>query len=459
MQETENINAPTFYLQAFGCPSSQYEGEAVRSLLLKEGFSEATRTPAQVYVINTCVVTESAVRKARKAVRKAKKNNPRSLVVLMGCYPQVYEEQACKDLPEVDIFLGNEGRGRLPSILQQRLKGGEDTFPWSLVSSTVPQEPLEELATDIECRRARPVLKVQEGCNRRCSYCIVTSARGAPRSLSPATALKQVENFLQKGHREIIIAGTNLGLYGKDLKNWNLIKLLRCLDELPYDFRLRLSYLEPNSVTEEFLKAVYSSSKICPYLYLPLQSGSDYVLRKMGRSYSVKDLEKIISRTRELLPQTSIYSDIIVGFPGEREEDYRLTMDRVRRWKLSGLHIFSYSPRPLTPAYSLQDKVRPDIIKRRYQEMKTVHQDLALNFHREMSAQTLRVLVERIREGWGEGFSDNYIWVKFPLGKNSQGPSAGPGSGENQAEELTGSFVLIRPLYAYTWGIEGEIPD
>ena len=506
--QSKTPGLPTFYLEAFGCPSSQYEGEAVRSLLLQEGFPEAREGIPEIYLINTCAVTEGAVRKLRKAVRQIKKQSPRTLVVLMGCYPQLFacpnspdpapstpsfsreqfpfsKEQlpetaetgtdtgsdpdvpyplleAPASFPPVDLYLGNEERHRLPQLLRKRLREfhrhREKLPPWNLVNRRQPAEPLEKLSPPrLEYRRVRPVLKIQEGCPYQCGYCLVTLARGRPRSLPPAEASRQVRHFLEEGRREIVLAGTNLGQYrypgcqaaetAGEEGCGNLVDLLRTLIELPssHPYRLRLSYLEPSSITEELLQLMSQSEKLCPYLYLPLQSASPRVLQLMGRNYTVEDLEKILGRARELMPDLCIHSDLIVGFPGEQEEDHRQTVEWVRRWELSALHLFSYSPRPFTPAYSWGNQVQPEIIKERYRELETLGRELSLKFHQRMQGKKLRVLVERSREGQAEGFSDNYLWTSFPERKSGQ------------AGSLQGSFAAVTAVRSHSGGVEGEL--
>jgi len=454
--ERWNTKEPvTFRVEAFGCPSSQYEGEAVRNLMLKEGFQEAGRDYPDVFIINTCVVTEAAARKVRKSAQKAKKNCSRTLVVLIGCYPQVYPREVISRIPEAEIIMGTEGRSRLPAVLRKRLKK-ENSYTWNLVGSDLPQEPLEELVVDMNYRKIRPVVKIQEGCDRYCSYCIVSRARGRPRSLPLSKALEQMRKFLEKGYREVIITGTHLGLYGKDLEQGSLVEFLQCLEELDYCFRARLSYIEPGSVTSELLHFMGRSKKMSPYLYLPLQSASNRMLGAMGRGYTVEQLESIIHLARQSIAGVSIQADVIVGFPGETEKDHRHTIERFSRWELSGLHVFPYSPRPWTPAY-IQDKERvsPEVIKRRSREMREVSGDLALAFHRKMEGSNLRVLVEKVEGGWARGFSDNNIWVKFPFGQKQERGGNLKGVGTKAPDR--GDFVEVSPVKFYKWGIEGKI--
>lgn len=437
---------PTFRVEYFGCPTSQYEGEALRTFMQQEGFIEAQTEPAQIYIINSCVVTTSAARKVRQAARKAKKENPFAMVVISGCYPQVYIREIFTHLPEVEIAVGNDNRKDLPHLIRQRLEK-RDEPSWNLVQASVPTEPVEAPALPVDYEKVRPLIKIQEGCDEECSYCIVTKARGRPRSLDPQKVIEQARYILENGFREVILTGTHIGIYGKEWQNWNLAQLIEKLGKLPYDYRLRLTSVEPMSIDEELLQVMASNKKICPYLYTPLQSGSDRVLELMGRGYNTLKVTGLLHRARELMPDISIYTDLITGFPGETEEDHYQTMELAKKLFLSGLHIFTFSPRPHTPAYGMTPKVRPDIKKRRHQELRDLGRELALQFHQKMEGKDLRVLVERVSNSTAEGFSDNYIWTRFKL----------PEKYNSSHENIVGQLFHVTPRRFYYWGIEGSI--
>ncbi len=437
---------PTFSVQAFGCPTSQYEAEALRWLLTREGFREAQGDAPDFHIINSCVVTAAAARKARHAARRSRRANPETMVVLMGCYPQVYPQEVASRLPEVEIITGHQARHLLPTLLRQRLLA-RTCSQWNLVGPGAPAEPLEPLAVPLTPARARPILKVQEGCDEACHYCIVTRARGPARSLEPQAVLAQARHYLGLGYRELVLVGTNLGLYGQEWEGWNLARLLQELDDLPGHYRVRLGYLEPGRVEEELLQTMAASDRVCPSLYLPLQSGSDSLLELMGRDYSAAGFAARVKRGRELIPGLGIQTDLIAGFPGETEEDHSQTIRLARELRLSGLHVFPFSPRPGTAADNLSGAVPPHIIKRRCQELESLHRELALEFHRTMQGQTLRIVAERSTSHGVEGFSDNYIWTRC------QGADLTPQTG-NAAGPAP--FLSVQPRECLPWGIEAR---
>ncbi|MGB9802272.1 tRNA (N(6)-L-threonylcarbamoyladenosine(37)-C(2))-methylthiotransferase MtaB [Desulfofundulus sp.] len=428
----------TFKVKTLGCPVNQYEGRALELAMKEAGFVPADDI-ADIYIINSCVVTQSAAAEARRLASQAKKENPRSLVVLAGCYPQVYWKEIKERLPLVDIIIGTTGRSRLPDIIARHLSENHREQEVIIVEHE-PGEEFEDFPLTGNYGRTRPVLKIQEGCDESCTYCIVRKARGLPRSLAPEKVIARVKHFLDKGCREIVLAGTHLGTYGKDFPGWNLARLIKELDSLAYPFRLRLSYIEPMDISTDFLETIAWAQKICPFLYLPLQSGSDRILRRMGRRYTSADFARLVQQAKELMPGLSIWSDLIVGFPGETEEDHRQTMRLVERLALSHVHVFPYSPRPGTEAASYPDQVAPDVKKRRVRELRALDEELSLRFNRQLVGKEVQVLVEKIDENHGEGFSEHYVKVRFPV---------------LDPELKKGFLVPVRIRSASSWGVEG----
>ncbi len=434
----------TFKVINFGCPVNRYESEAIISAMKKAGFIE-TPGPARVCIVNSCVVTGSAAAEARRVLRKAKRDNPTGITVIAGCYPQVYHRQLREELPEADIIIGTTGRSQLPGIIRDRL-GEKENRPVDLVKEHGGEEIFEDMPVESSYSRIRPVVKIQEGCDEFCTYCIVALARGSPRSMKPERVLAQVGHFVEKGHREIILAGNHLGIYGRDIPGWDLAEIIRQLDKLPGNFRIRLNYIEPMDVDPSLLETIANSKRVCEHLYLPLQSGSDNILKKMGRRYGSEEFRNVVKRARKLMPQVSIYTDIIVGFPGETPPDHRATMDIVEELQLSRLHIFPYSPRPGTPAAKLKDTVRPDIKKKRVEELRALDKKLAGSFHARLVGAPLEVLLESISEFKGEttgyGLSRNNVRVRFPLRHKKVSP---------------GEIIPVTALEAHHWGVTGEI--
>lgn len=433
----------TFKVINFGCPVNQYEAEALVSAMEKAGFVK-TAGKAGIYIVNSCVVTGAAAAEARRVLRKTKKENPQALTVMAGCYPQVYHREIKEQLPEADIIIGTTGRAELPRLIKKKLDegwGGQD----NLVREHNGDEIFENMPIETSYSRTRPVVKIQEGCDEFCTYCIVARARGRPRSMSPERVVRQVKHFVDQGYREIILAGNHLGIYGRDIPGWDLVRILKTLEDIPGDFRIRLNYVEPMDVHEELLDVMTGSERICHHLYLPLQSGADRILKKMGRRYTASDYARIVLRARKLMPDLSVFTDIIVGFPGETGADHRATVDLVESIELTRLHVFPYSPRPGTPAVKYGDPVRPDIKKQRVEELRALDEKLAGNFHARMVGTSLDVLPESLVEfegrTFGDGLSGNNVRVRFPFADNT----------------LSGRIVWVKVDKAYDWGVTGKI--
>ncbi len=447
MGGNERRESKTFRIVTFGCPVNQGESAALEEAMLAEGFAKSG-DKADIYIINSCVVTGSAAAEARRVARKLKRETPGSVLVLAGCYPQVYHTELAGELHEVDIIIGTKGRTALPSLLRERLaRGGGGKRV--LVEEHGRDDRFEEMEPVTGYYRTRPVVKIQEGCNERCTYCIVREARGRSRSMPPEKVLRQVRALLEAGHREIILAGNQLGLYGCDLGDTGLPEIIKQVGELPYDFRIRLSYVEPVNITEELLQAVAGNPKVCKYLYIPVQSCSDRVLKKMGRRYRAQDFAAIVNRARELMPGVAIWTDLIAGFPGEEECDHAATVEMMRALALSRLHVFPYSPRPGTPAARMKNNVPPHVKKKRARELQELGEELCFAYNQAQVGEKLRVLVERIvdrEEGcYAEGYSGNHVLARIPVEYLKPGE-----------KEKTNCFVTIHVEKAFPDRVEGK---
>ncbi|UMZ74029.1 tRNA (N(6)-L-threonylcarbamoyladenosine(37)-C(2))-methylthiotransferase MtaB [Natranaerofaba carboxydovora] len=432
-----------YKIMTVGCPVNQAETEALKTKFDQIGVveTESEYNNADVYIINSCAVTQAAARKSRKKAKKAKKDNPEAIVALMGCYGEVEPDEIKEKVPEIDIVIGTNGRTKLVNkvidLISAKLEqkevfdfdSGIEDISVKISEKSSKSSDFEELGIYNKSVRKRPVVKIQEGCNQVCSFCIVTIARGKPKSRLLENIEKEIKNLVASGHKEIILAGTNMGLYGKDFEDRiTLSELLYRLSskekDLQKDFRIRLSSLEPIEITEDVLYAIKESKKICKHLYLPLQSGSDRILELMKRNYSIDEFSRIVEKARKLMPDISIISDIIVGFPDESEKDHQESMKVIESLGLDKLHVFPYSPRPKTPAEKYSGHVRPDIKDRRVDEMKRLGEKLNFNFHQRQVGKDMEVLMERYHKEkddfenisyWLEGFSNNYAYVKAEL--------------------------------------------
>ncbi|HOB86319.1 MAG TPA: tRNA (N(6)-L-threonylcarbamoyladenosine(37)-C(2))-methylthiotransferase MtaB [Bacillota bacterium] len=395
-----------------GCKVNYCETESLEALFRQAGYTVADfEDVADVYVINTCTVTHLSDHKSRKMIRRARRRNPRGIVVATGCYAQGFPEELAK-IAGVDLIVGTQGREKLPQLVESLREGA----PLNLVRPYGERPAFEVMPYGGKHRRTRGFLKIQEGCNRRCSYCIIPLVRGPQRSLPPQAVLERAREMIAAGCRELVLTGIHLGMYGSDLEGVTLASLLRQLEKLEGLLRLRLSSLEPMDITGELVEQIALSSKICPHLHIPLQSGDDAVLERMNRGYRAAEYAYLIQWLRQELPGLAISTDVIVGFPGETEEQHRNTMDLVRRLKFSRLHVFKFSPRPGTAAAEMEGEPPPSVKERRSREMIALGEELASAYRKRAVGSIQEVLVEKVVPyRHGEGFTPDYIRARVAL--------------------------------------------
>jgi len=404
----------TVAVSTLGCRLNQVESQEILGLLESHGFrGVAADEPAQVYVVNTCTVTGRADFSGRQMIRRITRDNPTALLVVTGCYAQT-DPHAVASLPGVDLVVGNQEKYRLPELLA------------SLVKRARPEVTVGEItgARDVAVApfarvsgRSRAFVKIQDGCQHRCAFCIVPMARGGSRSQEPKAVLEQIETLVDAGYREITLTGVDIGHYGSDLlPRTNLAALIRRIVETPGLRWLRLSSVLPAYFTPELIDVVTGSPGVVPHLHLPLQSGSDRVLRLMRRPYNVRMYRALVERLARAMPGLGLGTDLIVGHPGERDEDFDATLDLVRELPFSYLHVFAYSDRTSTEATRLPDRVASRAIRERSRRLRDLGRRKNLEFRRNMTGarREVVVLAERDREtGWWCGLTANYVEVVF----------------------------------------------
>jgi threonylcarbamoyladenosine tRNA methylthiotransferase MtaB len=380
-------------LETLGCKLNQAESDSIRRQFFKAGY-QITQSPAEadIYILNTCTVTHIADRKARHRLRQVRHANPQALIIATGCYAQ----RAPAELKGagVDLVMGNRQKGYLPQLLEAERKGGDISSPCSHPQS-----------------RTRALVKIQDGCNSCCTFCIVPSVRGREYSISPELVLAEVKARVAEGYREVVLTGTNIGSC-----QWNgneglpsLIKHI--LNETGIE-RLRLSSLQPQELTSGLLELWEKDERLCPHLHIPLQSGSDKVLQWMGRRYSIADFERAVSLAREAIPDVDITTDILVGFPGEGEGEFEESYRFTERVGFANIHVFSYSPRPTTRAAGMSHQVEGRVKKWRSQRMLALAQRSAHHFRERFLGRTMPVLWEGEKErGIWRGLTPNYLRV------------------------------------------------
>lgn len=402
----------TVAVATLGCKVNQFESEALMDDLEHRGYALVPlERGADVAIINTCTVTHRADFQSRQMVRKALRFNPSALIVVTGCYPQV-EPDAFLEIKGRLHLLGNKEKNQIPDLLPLIQESG---FPNIQVGDIQKEAQFTEIPLRSFHRHTRAFLKIQDGCNGRCAYCIVPQARGPSRSLLPEKVVENIKRLKQSGFKEVVLTGIHLGAYGLDLASpFSLEKLLRKLEKEETPDRIRLSSIEPRDFSPQLLSTLSQSEKICPHLHIPVQSGDDEILKRMNRDYDRSFLSDLIRELYRRIPNLSIGADVIVGFPGETEEKFNQSYTFVESLPFSYLHVFPFSRRKGTQACEFPQRVDEREIKKRAERMRSLGKEKRQAFYRQFLHQELSVLIEGSQAktvgGW-RGLSRNYIPV------------------------------------------------
>lgn len=407
----------TVSIATLGCKVNQFESEALMAALEEKGYSLFPfGSGTDVTIINTCTVTHRADFDSRQMVRRASRNNPDSLIIVTGCYPQVAPEVFTR-MEGVHYLIGNREKDQIPDLLALLEKGG---LPRIQVGDIQEVKTFTETPVYTFQRHTRAFLKIQDGCNERCSYCIVPHARGPSRSLSPERVVEYLRVLKGRGFKEVVLTGIHIGSYGRDLQpSFSLERLLQRIEIEDTPCRIRLSSIEPLDFSETLVSFLSRSTKVCPHLHIPVQSGDDEILKRMNRNYHRILLKDLIEELHRNIPEVSIGADVIVGFPGEVEESFENTYQWMETLPLSYLHVFPFSRRKGTPAAQLDQQVDAREIRKRAERMRELGRQKRRSFYGQFLHQTLKVLLEDRREkgsGRWKGFSRNYIPVTLSEG-------------------------------------------
>ena len=385
-----------------GCRMNQFDTALMRKRFSARGYQVAKDgETADVYIINTCTVTRGGDRSSRQAIYRARRENPSAIVVATGCYAQVSPEELSA-LEEVDLVVGNSHKSDLLKIIEDYISGTGERIA---VGDIFRERDLRNFDIVLYFEGVRPFIKVQEGCNKFCSFCVIPYARGKVRSAPPEKVLEEVRLLAEKGFKEVVITGTQLSQYGWDIGT-SLYELLKGLIRTPIEL-IRLSSLHVGELDERTVELISSEEKIAPHFHLSLQSGSDRILTLMRRGYDLASYQKVVDFILSRRPESAIGTDLIVGFPGEKEEDFRATLKAVREIPFAYLHVFPYSDRPRTPASGMKDKVSHRVIKERVEVLKSLDEELRRAFRLKNRGRTLRGIVL----GNGKILTENYIEV------------------------------------------------
>ncbi|NLK87656.1 MAG: tRNA (N(6)-L-threonylcarbamoyladenosine(37)-C(2))-methylthiotransferase MtaB [Clostridiaceae bacterium] len=394
-----------------GCKVNQYETEAMAEAFENAGyeiveFDEA----ADVYVINTCTVTGLSSRKSRQAIRRAKQLNGSAIVAAVGCYPQTAREEV-ESIPEVDIVVGTANRLELPRHVEKFRSGGDRI---SAVGNIMKKHDFEDLKIERYKGRTRAFLKIQEGCSQFCSYCIIPYARGPIRSRPAEDVAEEVRKLSEAGFKEVVLTGIHIASYGKDQGQIRLADLVRIIHGMDGIERIRLGSIEPTMITSDFVSQAAGMEKLCPHYHISLQSGCDETLARMNRKYKTADYKRAVDMLRERIPDVAITTDVMVGFPGETQEEFNKTFEFLEMIRFAKMHVFKYSPRKGTPASTFEDQVDGKVKEYRSARVMELSDRLAFEFNSSYQGREMSVLYEqevRGSDGLYEGLTPNYIRV------------------------------------------------
>lgn len=402
----------TVAFHTLGCKVNHYETEAIWQLFKEADYERVDfETNADVFVINTCTVTNTGDKKSRQVIRRAIRQNPEAVVCVTGCYAQTSPAEIM-EIPGVDVVVGTQDRTKLIGYIEAFKK---ERQPINGVGNIMKNRTYEELEVPYFTDRTRASLKIQEGCNNFCTFCIIPWARGLMRSRDPEKVIEQAIKLVDSGYKEIVLTVIHTGGYGQDLKDYNLAQLLRDLETVNGLERIRISSIEASQLTDEVISVIERSEKVVRHLHIPLQSGSDSVLKRMRRKYTMAHFSERLTRLHEALPGLAVTSDVIVGFPGETEEEFQETYDFIVDHQFSELHVFPYSSRIGTPAARMDNQVDENIKNERVHRLINLSDQLAKAYASKFNHEVLEVIPEEAGSTPGTlvGFADNYMKVEF----------------------------------------------
>ncbi|MBM7569617.1 tRNA (N(6)-L-threonylcarbamoyladenosine(37)-C(2))-methylthiotransferase MtaB [Aquibacillus albus] len=408
---------PTVAFHTLGCKVNHYETEGIWQKFKAAGYERVDFDhDSDVYVINTCTVTNTGDKKSRQVIRRAIRKNPEAVVCVTGCYAQTSPGEIM-EIPGVDVVVGTQDRGKMIEYIEEHQ---EYRQPINGVSNIMKNRVFEEMDVPEFSDRTRASLKIQEGCNNFCTFCIIPWSRGLLRSREPENVLKQAQQLVDAGYKEIVLTGIHTAGYGEDMKDYNFAQLLRDLEEKVVGLkRIRISSIEASQITDEVIEVLDQSSKIVRHLHIPLQSGSDTVLERMRRKYSSSFYKARVEKIKQALPGLAITSDVIVGFPGETEDEFMETYRFIQEIGFSELHVFPFSRRTGTPAARMDNQVEDEVKNDRVHKLIDLSNKQAKEYASMFEGEVLEVIPEeRLTDDKEEenifvGYTDNYLKVKF----------------------------------------------
>lgn len=369
---------------------------------------------ADIYIINTCTVTNMSDRKSRQMLRRMKEQNQNAIVVAVGCYAQVAKEEL-KKIPEIDLVLGNNEKLKITDYVEDYIEKNENQIE---IEDVMHSKEFYDFGDVTFTEKTRAVIKIQDGCDRFCSYCIIPYARGRVRSRKPESIVSEIEKIAKEGIKEVVITGIHIASYGKDFKNdYRLIDLLEELNKINGIERIRLGSIEPLLITEEFVNRLKKLEKVCHHFHLSLQSGCNETLKRMNRRYTIEEFKEIVERLRNTYKDVMLTTDIIVGFPGENEEEFEETYKFLKDIKFYKMHIFKYSPRKGTKAAEMKEQVNGNIKEERSKKLIELSDENEKEYNEKYIGKEVEILFEEEKEGLYKGHTQNYILAYYKTDK------------------------------------------
>lgn len=395
-----------------GCKVNQYETNAMMQKMIEAGYKVVDfETKADIYIINTCTVTNMADKKSRQMLRRVKEINPEAILVAVGCYAQVAKEKL-EQIPEIDLILGINEKNDIVKYVEQASKN-------TYVSDVLHQTEFLDFGDVTYTEKTRAVIKVQDGCNHFCSYCIIPYARGRIRSRKPESVIKEITDVAKEGIKEVVITGIHIASYGKDFNTeYRLIDLLEEIQKVNGIQRIRLGSLEPTLITEEFVTRLKKLSKICDHFHLSLQSGCDETLKRMNRKYTTDQFRHVVELLRNAYPEVHLTTDVIVGFPGETEEEFNKTYEFLKEIKFYKMHVFKYSPRSGTVAAKMPNQIDGNIKEERSNKLIELSDENEKEYNQKYIGKEVEVLLEEREGEYLKGHTTNYMVVKMKTNEN-----------------------------------------
>ena len=400
----------SFY--TLGCKVNQYETNAMAQKFKEAGYEivDMNDDISDICIVNTCTVTNMSDRKSRHSLRRVKEKNPSAIIAAVGCYAQVAKNDLEK-MSEIDIVLGNEEKANIVQYVEEFMENQNENKLIE-IEDIANKKEFEDMGQITYTEKTRAFIKVQDGCNQFCSYCIIPYARGRVRSRNAESIIKEITQIAQNGIKEVVITGIHVASYGRDFGNENgLIELLEKINEIEGIKRIRLGSLEPKIITEEFMQRLSKLEKICHHFHLSLQSGCDETLKRMNRKYATAQVREIIERLRRYYDDVMLTADIIVGFPGETEEEFETTYQFLKEVKLYKMHVFQYSPRKGTRAAVMPNQVDGSIKEARSKKLIELSNENQKMYNQQLVGKKVEVLWEETKNGVIKGHTQNYILV------------------------------------------------